>query len=143
MEVISKELALEEIKRFLAKFERKEFDNISEQEIEEEYYYILEALMSGNLSFDNELNPTYNLIKPIKDEDGNILYSELKIKTRIKPSVQGNMLDSAGPKKQGTLSNALTSHILGFSSPLILDKLSVKDFNFLYIFSSLFISGGY
>jgi len=67
----------------------------------------------------------------------------LTLKTRIKPSARASILDSVGATKQGTLVNALTAHVAGFSSTAFLDKLSVKDYKFLDAISALFISGGY
>ncbi len=141
--VISEELALNETKKFLAKFEKKELSNLTDEEIVNNYDFIIENLMSGNLTFTEDFQPSYKLIKPILSDKDEVIYDILKLETRIKPSVMASIADTTGANKQGSYVNALTARVAGFASTAYLDKLSVKDYNFISSIAPLFFNGGY
>jgi len=141
--VVSRELALEETKMFLSKFEKKELSNLTDEKIINDYDFIVENLMSGNLTFTKDFHPSYKLIKPILSDNDEVIYDVLKLETRIKPSVMASIADSTGANKQGSYVNALTARVAGFASTAYLDKLSVKDYNFISSIAPLFFNGGY
>lgn len=141
--VISEELALNETKNFLAKFEKKELSNLTDEEIFSNYDFIIENLMCGNLTFTEDFQPSYKLIKPILSDKDEVVYDVLKLETRIKPSVMASIADTTGANKQGSYVNSLTARVAGFTSPAYLDKLSVKDYNFISSIAPLFFNGGY
>jgi len=141
--VMTTELAIEEVRRLLAMFEKKELDNISDEIIINDYGYILEKLENGQFYFDDEMTPHYKLSKPILNANDEVIHDVLKLKTRIKPTAQASLVDSVGSGKQGSLMLAYSSHVVGFSSNSFFDKISVSDSNFLIAISALFINGGY
>lgn len=80
--VISKEVALNDLEKFIDTFVKKP---VAKDKLEEIYPDVLDAIMDGHLSFDKDMVPTYKLKDPIKLEDGSVLISEIKFRTRIKP----------------------------------------------------------
>lgn len=80
--VISKEVALKELEKFIDVFVKKP---VSKDKLEKTYPDVLDAIMDGYLSFDKDMVPTYKLKDPVKLEDGSVFLSEIKFRTRIKP----------------------------------------------------------
>ena len=84
MNAINKEVAVEEIKNYLAEFLEVEFD------VEKDYPKVLKAVESGRLSFNEEKRPVYTLIEPI-NKGGEFETKELVLKNRILPSVGADL----------------------------------------------------
>jgi len=142
-QALSTELAIKETKKLLAKFEKKELENITDENVLNDYGFIVEKLENGQLTFDEEMNPSYKLSKPIVNDKEEVIHDVLKLKTRIKPTAQASLIDSVGSKNHGTLMLVYSSHIVGFASSSYFDKISVPDYNFLTSICLLFINGGF
>ena len=76
MNAINKEVAVEEIKNYLADFLEVEFD------VENDYPKILKAVEDGRLSFNDEKRPVYTLIEPI-NKGTEFEIKELILKTYV------------------------------------------------------------
>lgn len=81
--VISKDVALTEIETLINKFVKKP---VPFEEIEETYPDILDGIMDGQITFDNDGVPVFKLKEPIKSESGEVVLDVVNFKTRIKPT---------------------------------------------------------
>lgn len=133
--VVSKEVALDELEGFVNKFVKKP---LPQNEIEDSYPDVLDAIMEGNLSFDDDKNPTLRLKFPVKDENGNPFLSEVTFKTRIKPTVLASLAKGLHPQKEiFQLQLNMTSYIID-QSIAMLDKFDRYDYDVISQVSSVF-----
>lgn len=96
--VISKEVALDELEKFVNFYSKKPFPRVK---LEESYPDVLDGIMDGLLSFDDKQVPTYKLRFPIKTEDGaSVVLSEVSFKTRIKPSTKADLSKGLHPMNE-------------------------------------------
>lgn len=143
-QVISEEIALNELESFAAKWIKKPF--IKDEKpgdyqgiLKESYCDILEAIMMGNLIIDENKVPTYKLISPIKNESGGIEVSEINFKTRIKPSVQPGLASGIDLKKD-SFKFALNciAYITG-QTIAMLDNFEKEDYTVIRELSAVFM----
>ena len=132
---ITKEVALDDLEKFVNAYSKKP---VERNALEEGYPDVLDAIMEGNLTFDEQQVPKLKLSVPVKNEEGGISLSELDFKTRVKPT------DKAALGKG--LSNTtdiltyqlrVTAHIIG--QPIaMLDRLSPYDYDVVSQVSAVF-----
>lgn len=136
MKVVSKEVALEDLEKFVNKFVKKP---VAFNELEETYPDVLDGIMDGLLSFDDEtMLPKYTLKDPIKSEDGNVSVSEISFRTRIKPTALAEIAKGLNPQKEiFTLQLKMTAYII--EQPVaMLDKFERYDYDVISQVASVF-----
>lgn len=134
---MSEEMALNELERFINEWVDKPD---AKEKLAEAYPNILDALVNGNLIFDDKLEPTYTLRNPVKSEDGSVVKAEVKFKTRILPSTQENLSKGIDlSKDQVKFMNICIAHISGCQVKAEIDLFSKKDFNTIREISIVFI----
>ncbi|APZ82890.1 hypothetical protein [Flavobacterium phage FL-1] len=125
-EVITKDIAISEIETLINRFVKKP---VSTEEIEETYPDIVDAIMDGFLSFNDEGIPVLKLKFPIKTESGDLFLSEINFKTRIKPTTLASIAKGIDLKTdQFSLQLKMISHIIDQSVPM-LDKFERYDYD--------------
>lgn len=129
---ITKELAVDEIKKYLSDFVETEFD------VEKDYPKILNAVIDGRLVL-GESGPVYSLINPI-NVGTEFEQHKLEFKTRVLPSTGANLAKGIDLKNdQITYGLIVTAHITGFANHRELDKLSKKDFQLVQELAPVFM----
>lgn len=126
MSLISKDVALDDLEKFVNHYSKKP---VERNTLSESYPDVLEAIMDGNLSFDENQIPTLKLQQSLKDEEGNIFLDSINFKTRIKPSDKANI--GKGLTIQTdilTYQLRMTAHIIG-QPVAVLDRLSPYDYD--------------
>jgi len=133
--VISKEIALNDLEVFVNKFVKKP---VAKEELEETYPDVLDAIMDGYLSFDEAGLPVLKLKDPIKNESGDVAVSEIKFRTRIKPTVLADLAKGLNPQKEVfTLQLRMTAYII--DQPVqMLDKFERYDYDVLTQVAAVF-----
>ena len=134
-EVVSKDVALDELELFINTFVKKP---VKREELEETYPDVLDAIIDGYLSFDSDSLPTLRLKQPIKSEEGNIILSELSFKTRIKPSTLAALAKGLDLRTDAlNLQLKMTSYLIGQSTSMI-DRLGRYDLDVVNQVSTVF-----
>lgn len=132
---ISKEVALEDLGTFINKFVKKPVEH---NELEETYPDILEGIMDGLVNFNSDGVPVYTLKFPIKAETGEVIYSEINFRTRIKPTTLADLAKGLHPQKEVfTLQLRMTSYIID-KSVIDLDKFERYDYDVINQIASVF-----
>lgn len=133
--VISKEVALNDLESFINRFVKKP---VAKEELEDTYPDVLDAIMDGYLSFDDSKLPTLKLKDPIKLEDGSIHISEIKFRTRIKPTTLADLAKGLHPQKEVfTLQLRMTAYII--DQPVaMLDKFERYDYDVINQVATVF-----
>lgn len=133
--VISKEIALNDLEVFVNKFVKKP---VAKEELEETYPDVLDAIMDGYLSFDEAGLPVLKLKDPIKNESGDVAVSEIKFRTRIKPTVLADLAKGLNPQKEVfTLQLRMTAYII--DQPVqMLDKFERYDYDVINQVATVF-----
>ena len=131
--VLNEEQARKELADFLNEYAEKE---ITADDVHEIAPLVLDALMAGNLVLDQK--PRYTLLKPIKNDAGEITLSELEFKTRILPTTYAELGKGLDIQKEIMRFNLVcVAHIIGQPYKM-LDKFSRKDYEFIQQFGMLF-----
>lgn len=135
MKAISKEVALEDLEKFINSFVKKP---VPANELEESYPDVLEAIMDGFLSFDADGLPKLKLKFPIKTEGGEVAVSDITFRTRIKPTTLADLAKGLHPQKEVfTLQLKMTSYII--DQPVaMLDKFERYDYDVISQVASVF-----
>jgi len=135
-EVIDREVAIVEVRNFLNHFNRKQ--DPSDQNIEELYPDVLEAVQLGLLVFNGEKSPVLTLEKPIENDEGIVSLSSVEFRTRIKPSTKANLSEGIDLRKQAVkYSLNVVAYIIDQPKPM-LDKFSPFDYDVIQQVSSVF-----
>ncbi|MNL37594.1 hypothetical protein D3C87_1597500 [compost metagenome] len=135
--VMSEELALNELEKFINEWVDKPEPK---EKLAESYPNILDGLISGNLVLNENNEPIYTLRNPVKSEDGTVIKSEVKFKTRILPTTQESLSKGVDLNKdQVRFMNICIAHISGCTVKAELDLFSKKDFNTIREISTVFI----
>lgn len=136
-EVISEEVALNELKSFIHKWVKRP---CKDDQLADEYSDILEAIKSGNLVIDSVTKvPVYTLLDPIKNEDGNISKTTVEFKTRIKPTTKASLAEGLDLKKQvAKYSLIIISHVIGCTVNE-LDRFEKEDYDVISQIATLFM----
>ena len=134
--VISEELALVELSKFVDMWVD---GTVEESELKESYPSIFDAICKGNLVFNDDLEPVYELINPIKNDDGAVSISTVNFKTRITPTNQARLAKGIDIKNdQIQFMLVCIAHIIG--QPIaMLDKFSKKDYIAIRELSTVFM----
>lgn len=133
---VSKDVALDDLEKFVNYYSKKPVERTT---LSESYPDVLDAIMEGHLSFDENQVPKLKLKEPIKGEDsGNVALDSLDFKTRIKPSDKANLGKGLSITTDIlTYQLRITAHIIG--QPIaILDKLSPYDYDVVSQVASVF-----
>lgn len=135
MSLISKDIALDDLENFVNYYSKKP---VERNTLSESYPDVLEAIMDGNLSFDENQVPKLKLHQSLKDEEGNIFLDSLTFKTRIKPSDKASLGKGISITTDIlTYQLRLTAHIIG--QPIaVLDRLSSYDYDVVSQVSAVF-----
>lgn len=133
--VINEEVALQELESFVNKFVKKP---VGVEMLKETYPDMLDAIIDGYLSFDEDGLPTLKLKHPIKSESGNIVLSEINFKTRIKPTALASIAKGIDLKNDAlTLQLKMVSYII--DQPVaMLDKFNRYDYDVINQVSTVF-----
>ncbi len=132
---VSKEVALDELAVFVNKFVKKP---VPQNELEEVYPDVLDAIIEGYLSFDSEGLPKLKLKFPVLDENKSPVLSEITFRTRIKPTTLANLAKGLHPQKEVfQLQLNMTSYIID-QSVAMLDKFERYDYDVISQVSSVF-----
>jgi hypothetical protein len=136
MNKINEESALIELESFVNHWAEKPVKN---EELKDSYSNILEAICSGNLVINENKEPVYTLLSPIKNDKGEVSVSELNFKTRILPNTQASLSKGIDiSKEQLRFMLICIAHIIG--QPIqMLDKFSKKDYNTIREVATVFI----
>lgn len=137
---VAREVAMEELTKFLKIHLPKEFKRgtMNEEKIEEEYLDVLEAIEDGNLIFDEFKKPVYNLVSPLKNSEDVISVSEVTFRSRIKGADKTVLMNGIDPKKQlGDYMIKVISYMTQLPANLV-KKLEKEDFEVLNQICSVF-----
>ncbi|ASD51613.1 hypothetical protein [Flavobacterium phage V157] len=131
---INKEIAIEELKTYLSNFVDGEID------VEKEYPKSLQALMSGNLTIDdNTLEARYKLLEVVNC-GSEFQMESVTFKTRVKPSDTARLAKNIDLKNDAVRYGlVVTAHIIGLASYVELDYFCKKDYQLIQELSSVFI----
>lgn len=137
-ELISEEVALNELEVFINEWSE---NPVAKDKLKESYPMMLEALMSGNLVFENNL-PLYKMVAPVKNDKGEVSISDITFKTRISPVNQANL--GKGLNIQLDQLNYVLNcvcYIIGQPKEIV-DHFRAKDYNTISEISTLFMNAG-
>lgn len=131
---MSEELATSEIHDYLLNYVDGEID------VKTDYPKTLDAVMNGRLSFESDLTPVYKLIEPLYPESVENKISELRFKTRVKPTATATLAKGIDLKLDAVkYSLVLIAHISGLASMNELDNLSKKDYALIQELTPVFM----
>lgn len=132
---VSKEVALNDLDSFINQWVKKP---VQKDQLEENYPDILDAIIDGYLSFDENQVPKYKLKTPIKNTDGGIEVSELSFITRIKPTNLANIAKGLDVRVDPlNLQLRMIAHVIG-QPVAYLDLLSRYDYDAVSSIASVF-----
>ena len=135
--VITEELALVDLRGLIESNDSLPTER-TDEEIKENYKHVIYAMRMGNLNW-SEDKPKFELFHPIKNEDGDVEYSELKIKNRIPTSDMEKLTKGINMKTELLkMNNQLLSYIGGVPKA-ILDKMHKTDVMVLTELMSIFL----
>lgn len=137
-EVVSQEVALDDLEKFVNTYVKKP---VKREELEETYPDVLEAIVGGFLSFDENQVPKLKLKNPIPSmDDPNIIsVSELSFKTRIKPTDMRKIAFGIDFKKDPIgFQHKAIAHITS-QAELTIDKYSRYDCDVIQQICSVFM----
>lgn len=132
---VSKDVAIDELEVLINKFVKKP---VSKDKLEETYPDILEAIMDGLLTFNEEGVPVFKLKEPIKNADGEVSVSEINFRTRIKPTTLADLASGLHPQNEVfKLQLRMVSYII--DQPVaMLDKFGRYDYDVINNVASVF-----
>lgn len=136
-EVIPLDLAVIEMAKFVA-FHEDEDEKTSE-EIQEKYPQAIKALVSGNLVFNDDYVPVYNLVNPILNDDKEVSYKEIKFRTRIYPLDLARITKGMQVSKEQMLYIVKCISYVSGMPEAIVNKLSKKDYKVVEQVSTVFM----
>lgn len=134
MEKINKELAIKEVQNLVFEhtFEEKTID-----EIEKDYPQLVKAVVEGKVVLGDK--PTFELYKPILDDEGKEAVSVLEFKTRIKPLSMASLTKGVDLQKDVYMGVILMNcHLSGLAKGLY-NNLSKIDEKVVSQLSSIFL----
>jgi len=139
--VVSTDVAIQEMKKFL--YEHT-FEDKAGKDIEEDYPQLIMAIERGLLVFDQdqEMKPTFSLLNPVGDSDGNPVLENIAFKTRMKASDSARLMKGLEvAKNQGEYANRCYSYFAGLDrkSKAYLDKLCKFDQKVVEQISAVFL----
>ena len=135
--VITEELVLVDLRNLIESYDSLPTER-TDEEIKKDYPHIIYAMRMGNLNL-SEDKPKFELFNPIKNVDGNVEYSELKIKNRITTSDMEKLTKGINMKTELLkMNNQLLSYIGGVPKA-ILDKMHKIDVMVLTELMSIFL----
>ena len=135
--VITEELVLVDLRNLIESYDSLPTER-TDEEIKEDYPHIIYAMRMGNLNL-SEDKPKFELFNPISDDEGNVAYDVLKIKTRIPTSDMEKITKGINMKTELLkMNNQLLSYIGGVPKA-ILDKMSKTDTSVLTELMAIFL----
>ncbi len=137
--VLSKELAISELREFLKEHKKRDFNNgiLTDAKIEEDYPDVLNALEDGNLVFE-DLKPLYKLQDPILNDAGEVSIKDIGFRSRIKGADRIILMNGIDPKKQlGDYMIKVISYMTQ-QPEAIVKKFEKEDFEVLNQICSVF-----
>lgn len=135
--VVSKDVALDDLEKFINKFVKRP---VERNKLEKTYPDVLDAIIDGYLSFDEDTGlPKYKLKDPIKSDSDTVVLSEITdYETRIKPSKLAELAKGLHPQEEVfQLQLKMTAYVLKQNIGMI-DKLSRYDYDALNQIASVF-----
>ena len=134
--VVEREIAIAEIQKFVEKFDDKKK---KEDEIENEYPHVVEAVCLGLLVFNDNSLPKFKLKYPILNEDKEIAVSDVEFRTRIKPGDLANIMKGLDiGKNQIEYTLRCLSYIIK-QPKAMLDKFEKFDYKVIEQVSTVFL----
>ena len=137
-QVISDELAVIELRKFVAKYRRRDARKglLKDEKLLDEYPNVIDAITDGLIIFDDKNHPKYKLREPLMDSVENI--EEITFRTRIKPSDQSRLMDGINIQTQ-TAKYVL--RFIGYITGLAqgdIDRLDKEDYDTINQICSVF-----
>jgi hypothetical protein len=137
-QVISEEIAVNEVLDFINYYSKKP---IQIDDVKEKHEAIVEAVVSGNLVFEDK-KPIYTLVHPIKNDKGEVSRDKVEFKTRIKPTTKADLAKGIDLQKDvANYSLRIIAYIIG-STTKELDLFEPIDYDVISEISTLFMNGG-
>lgn len=134
--VLSREVAIKEVINFVEKWDER---TKTSDQVEESYPDIIDALVYGNLTIDEDLKASYKLTTPVLNDKQEIVYDVISFKTRIKPKTLSDITKGMNiAKEQHLYLLKCLSYITGIEVPII-DNLSKTDYRVLDQLSTIFL----
>jgi hypothetical protein len=135
-EAITKEMAIQEIQKFIEKFEETKKD---EFKVENDYPQVIQAMQSGLLSFNSDSIPSFKLKYPILNEDKQVALDSVSFRTRIKPTQLRDIMKGLDiGKNQIEYTLRCLAYITG-QPVAMLDKLEKFDYKVIEQVSTVFL----
>ena len=140
--VISRDVAINEMKGFLGKYDKKgaKKKKHTDEYIEEEFETCLEAIESGNLVFNEHKTPSLTLFEPLyeKAENKALVVKSVTFKSRIKQAEKVLVMDGLNlEKQQGTYVLKVMSYMTQLSMTDI-KELGSEDYEVINQICSVF-----
>lgn len=134
-DVVEKDVAISELQSLVEKWT---YERPEEWKIEDDYPQVLKAVQKGLLVIDKDNNPVFTLAFPIKSDGGNFNVSEIKFRTRIKPSDLSNITKGLNvAKQQVEYTLRCLAYITG-EPKAMLDKFDKFDYKVIEQISTVF-----
>lgn len=109
MEKVSKEQAIKEIQELVFKHT---FENKTDEEIDKDYPQLIKAIVEGKMEIGD--TPKFELYSPTEDNKGNVTFSNIEFKTRIKPLDMAALMKGLDMQKDTfTAMIRMHSHLIG------------------------------
>lgn len=138
-EVISEEVAVNEVLEFINRYSKKpiEIDTVKES-----HSAIVEAVQIGKLVFNENKVPTYTLQFPLISEGGGVHKDVIEFKTRIKPTTKADLAKGIDLAKDvANYSLRLIAFIIGCTVKE-LDLFEPEDYDVISEVAAVFMAGG-
>jgi len=132
---VTEEVAISYVKEF-AEYHRDK--TISIEKVKEDYPDVIEAVMLGLLTFDEDQTPRYTLKRPLKGEGSSVLKATVEFKTRIPVRDLERITKGINPEKEAVkFGNVMRAYII--KEPIeIFDKFGKFDTRVIDQVSSVF-----
>ena len=135
-EVVSKEIAVQELQRFVEKWDDKKKED---WQIEQDYPDVLKAMQLGLLVLDKDLKPKYTLRYPILTDEQNVALGEVEFRTRIRPQQLSDIMKGLDIGKNQIEYTLRCFSFLTQQPKAMIDKLEKFDYKVIDQISTVFL----
>ena len=134
-DVDEKDVAISELQSLV---EKCTYEKPEEWKVEEDYPQVLKAIQKGLVVIDKDKNPVFTLAFPIGEKGGTLNVTEIKFRTRIKPSDLSNITKGLNvAKQQVEYTLRCLAYITG-EPKAMLDKFDKFDYKVIEQISTVF-----
>ena len=135
-EVVSKEIAVQELQSFVEKWDDKKKED---WQIEQDYPDVLKAMQLGLLVLDKDLKPKYTLRYPILTDEQNVALGEVEFRTRIRPQQLSDIMKGLDIGKNQIEYTLRCFSFLTQQPKAMIDKLEKFDYKVIDQISTVFL----